>query len=52
MGQTRASIKLTLKSLEDYLKGEGKGLPKRLRDKVTNAVAELRAKLYGKSDCE
>lgn len=52
MGSTRATIELTLKSLEDYLKGEGRGLPKRLRDKVADAVAELRKRLYGKAHCE
>lgn len=42
---TVATIQLTLKSLRIYLEGEGKGLPKRLRDKVTDAIAELEEKL-------
>lgn len=42
---TVATIQLTLKSLRVYLETEGKGLPKRLRDKVANAVAELEEKL-------
>lgn len=51
MGKTRANIKLTLKSLEEYMKGEGATLPLKLRQKVVAAVAELKAKLYGKADC-
>lgn len=52
MAKTRASIKLTLESLEDYLANEGRGLPQRLRKKVTDAVALLKARLYGKADCD
>lgn len=51
MEQAKTSIKFTLESLEEYLKGEGSRLPKRMRDKVANAVAKLRKRLYGKADC-
>lgn len=52
MAKTRASIKLTLESLEAYLANEGSALPQRLRKKVTDAVALLKARLYGKADCD
>lgn len=49
MKQDKATIK---KYLIVQTEGKGRGLPKRLRDKVADAVAELRERLYGKPDCE